>query len=236
MMVNVWDAGRWAKEEKVTLDFMTRYIMEQLSTVVSFDNKSVLELGAGTGRLSYLILKAGARKVTLVDSSKKAIQLATSLFSNENRHKYEIIESDILNFSPRESFDIVFSSGVIEHFKNEQRLEIIFKHWELTREHCLLVHPTNTLYAAVFNRFPLAVKLYGYQKSFSPAELDGYLSRLQCVKAAHHRRFHACYTVPVLHNNAILNRLLDKSWGKKYGGLTLSYLSKIQSRYSELGR
>jgi len=83
MSQNVWDSGRWSRVTEVTIDFMTRYIIEHMLERVSFSGKTMIELGAGTGRLSYLALRYGAKKVTLIDSSRKAIELSKCLFEKE---------------------------------------------------------------------------------------------------------------------------------------------------------
>lgn len=225
MTNNVWDSGRWSFVARVSIDFMTKYIMEHMLSCVSLENKTVLELGAGTGRLSYLALKQKAKKVTLVDSSKKAISLSQQLFSGQTSDSYEIVESNVFDFSPQTKYDLVFSSGLVEHFKDEDRLSIIRKHVEWAIQNCIIVHPTDSLYSRCFNRLPLSVKLYGFQKSFSDKEMNGYIGSLVNMKRFSHVRFQPFYTVPFLHNNEVLNRLLDRTaCGRKFGGLTLTHI------------
>lgn len=223
---NHWDKGIWSFVKHPKFDFMTLYIMEQILSCVSFENKTVLELGAGTGRLSYLALKNGAKKVTLVDSSERAIALSKQLFKSIPPNSYNIICSDIFNFESIDKFDIVFSSGLIEHFKNDDRLKIIEHHVSLSSQNCVIVHPSDTVYAVFFNNFPLSKRLYGFQKSFSINEIDTCLNAIENIKQFNHKRFHLFYTVPLLHNREWLNRRLDKTGhGERYGGLTLTCIT-----------
>jgi cyclopropane fatty-acyl-phospholipid synthase-like methyltransferase len=224
---NVWDAGIWSLVRSARFDFMTRYIMEHILSAVSLRGKSVLELGAGTGRIAFLALRHGARKVTLVDSSDRAIALSRDLFRDEPADAYEIRKADILGFEAGGRHDVVVSSGVIEHFRGRDRERIIASHLENAAESSVIVHPTATRYAAFFNRFFLSRRLYGYQESFTEEEIDRYIARNPGVGTVRHVRFHPFYTVPGLHNFGWLNRYLDgRSCGARYGGLTLTHVTK----------
>jgi len=225
---NVWDKGRWSLSKEIKFDFMTKYIYEYISKYVSFKNKTALELGSGLGRLSYLASNDHAEKVTLIDSSSKALELSQKLFSNVPTEKYEIINAEIINLPSKHKADIVFSSGVIEHFKENERFEIIKKHIELAKEDCVIVHPTDNLYQRIFNKFPLSVKLYGYQKSFSDSEINKYIESFPEVKNYTHAKFHTFYTVPLLHNNEKINRFFDeKKFLKLNPSLTITHIKKI---------
>ena len=220
---NVWDNGIWALVKDVKFDFMTLYIMEHILSSAVLEGKTLLELGSGTGRLSYLALKHGASKVVLVDSSEKAITLSRNLFASEQPGKYEIHQANILDFSAQHKFDIVISSGVIEHFKGEDRYRIIAAHLNNAKGCCVIIHPTKTLYSSFFNNFIISKKLYGYQESFSDQEMDSIIRAERVNCHAHHSRFHLFYTVPLLHNKEWLNRSIDKTAiGSGYGGLTLT--------------
>ena len=150
------------------------------------------------------------------------------LFSNVPTEKYEIINAEIINLPSKHKADIVFSSGVIEHFKENERFEIIKKHIELAKEDCVIVHPTDNLYQRIFNKFPLSVKLYGYQKSFSDSEINKYIESFLEVKNYTHAKFHTFYTVPLLHNNEKINRFFDeKKFLKLNPSLTITHIKKI---------
>jgi SAM-dependent methyltransferase len=220
---NIWDNGRWAAVDEVSYDFMTRYIFENMLSRFSFHNKRILELGCGTGRLSYLALKGGAASVTLVDSSLKAVALAHGLFMKECPDSYSIIHSDIFEFIPNDRYDLVFSSGLIEHFKDDARYGIVKKHMDLSLADCIIIHPTDTVYSAIFNRLPQAIKLYGFQRAFSEEEMRRCLKSIDRVVNFDSIKFHPFYTVPLFHNFEAINRFLDRGrYGKVFGGLTLT--------------
>lgn len=231
---NVWDRGIWALVKDIKFDFMTRYIMEHLLSSVDLKGKTVLELGSGTGRLSYLALKHGASKVALVDSSEKAIALSSRLFSSEKPESYEIHKANILDFSATDKFDVVISSGVIEHFKGRDRIRIIAAHLNNSRECCIIIHPSKTLYSSFFNNFFISKMLYGYQESFSDDEIDAILSSECSASYSDHSRFHLFYTVPLLHNREWLNRSIDSTAiGSGLGGLTLTRIRILGSGFNE---
>jgi 2-polyprenyl-3-methyl-5-hydroxy-6-metoxy-1,4-benzoquinol methylase len=222
---SVWDQGRWAHQLEVTLDFMTHYIMEHVFAVVSPKGKTILELGSGTGRLSYLMLQAGARKVTMVDSSQKAVWLSRSLFADVDPAYYHIVPLDIFEYTPDERFEIVISSGLIEHFQGPMRAAILKAHVDHAQAECVLVYPSHRLYNRMFDRTPMARRLYGFAQTYPEDELDGYLRSLARVRTVRSKRFHIFYTIPVLHNNERLNRLFSDTFLERSGGgLSITYV------------
>ncbi|MEW5852657.1 MAG: methyltransferase domain-containing protein [Myxococcota bacterium] len=221
---NVWDQGRWRLVRRPSFDFMTRYIAQQMVAAVSPAGRTFLELGCGTGRLSRLMLDQGASHVTMVDSSRRALALARKLFEDVSPSRYDVVESDILEYRPPQRFDVVFSSGVVEHFDGPQRRGVMQHHLDLCSGDCLIIHPTDTLYARWFSRFPLAVALYGFQRPFSDEEMTAALGGHARLLGCSHQRFHVFYTIPALHNRSILNRAADMlPVGKELGGLTLTH-------------
>ena len=222
---NVWDQGRWAGVEVVDIDFMTRYIIERLTGQRDLTGKHLLELGSGTGRLSYLLLQAGAASVTLVDNSRKALELSTQLFENVAPERFEIVDADVFDYEAAKPIDVVFSSGLIEHFQDDPRQKIIDVHLRQARESVLLLHPSNRLYNRLFDVTPMAKKRYGFARTFSEAELDERIRVTQPEASIQHQRFHLAYTVPLLHNWEALNRAvtgtaIERAWG----GLCLTHV------------
>ena len=83
-------------------------------------NQSVLELGSGTGELSGILAKNG-RKVTLLDYSSKSLEFSKAVFKYAKLNA-EFVHADLLKPLPFDdnSFDCVWSSGLLEHFTNDQ--------------------------------------------------------------------------------------------------------------------
>ena len=72
---NTWDKT-WKKISKPRIDLTSLTIFSEMDRHINFKNKSVLELGCGSGRLSFLIAAKGAKSIDLVDFSEKMLKLA----------------------------------------------------------------------------------------------------------------------------------------------------------------
>jgi SAM-dependent methyltransferase len=91
----------------------------------------VLELGCAPGKiLAWTAVKLGAR-VSGLDYSEQGIAWSTRLFQTLGAAA-DLRREDVLNTSfPRESFDLVYSWGLIEHFDDPRPL--VRAHVELAR-------------------------------------------------------------------------------------------------------
>ena len=79
-------------------------------------NKKILEVGSGSGSDSVFLAKKGA-KVTTLDFSKNAIKSAQKI-AKQHKVKIKTINADCQKIPIKDnSFDLVFSVGLIEHFK-----------------------------------------------------------------------------------------------------------------------
>ncbi|MBI4722779.1 MAG: class I SAM-dependent methyltransferase [Candidatus Stahlbacteria bacterium] len=105
--------------------------IDKLLDSISLESKDILELGSGTGSNSlYLANTRKAGSVTLLDFSDKAFARVST-----NSYPCPLIEkqADILSFHPDKSYDFVHSTGLIEHFYDNERFEVIKKHSDLCR-------------------------------------------------------------------------------------------------------
>lgn len=83
--------------------------------------KDVLDMGCGSGRYSIALAKVGAKSVSGVDWQKRAFE-AARLLSEKNNLPVNFREGDVLNLPfENESFDFVFSNGVIHHTHSIQK-------------------------------------------------------------------------------------------------------------------
>jgi len=77
--------------------------------------KKVLEVGAGRGSASAFFSNNGYQ-TTLLDSSDKVLNVAKTIFKKNNLHADFIVGNALSLPFNDESFDIVFSIGLLEHF------------------------------------------------------------------------------------------------------------------------
>ncbi|MBU1091769.1 class I SAM-dependent methyltransferase [Patescibacteria group bacterium] len=86
---------------------------KEILNEISWEEKTVLDVGCGTGELAYLVARKGARSVLGVDYSKKAIEIADKSYKSLNpSYRCEDI-SDV-----RGKFDVIVMAGVLEHIDN----------------------------------------------------------------------------------------------------------------------
>lgn len=90
-----------------------------------------VELGSGRGDLSALLAQHGA-KVTLVDMSRAGLDQARRRFERLNLSA-SYVEADLLGplDELRGRFDVALSSGVIEHFRGQDRTRSLQAHHDV---------------------------------------------------------------------------------------------------------
>jgi ubiquinone/menaquinone biosynthesis C-methylase UbiE len=95
---------------------------------------SLLELGCGTGVFSGILAKNG-RKTTLLDYSEKSLDFCRSVFAQANLQG-EFLKADVLKPFPYgdNTFDCVWSSGLLEHFTDEELLFILEESTRVSRK------------------------------------------------------------------------------------------------------
>jgi len=80
--------------------------------------QNALELGCGRGTISLYLHKYGKLKMTLVDVSDSAIELARKNFAHHQAEgEFVVADCEKLSFQ-NESFDVIVSIGLIEHFSD----------------------------------------------------------------------------------------------------------------------
>lgn len=102
-----------------------------INLIKKYTNKSVIECGSGTSVVSIYLASLGY-EVTAVDIEDDVIRLSKELAKDY----YNTLEdcNPKLNFEkksifklgyPKDSFDVAFSNGVLEHFTDDEIIEII---------------------------------------------------------------------------------------------------------------
>jgi len=102
---------------EITTDFI-KTISEKINTIL-LSNNSVIEIGCGTGELTYELSKIYDFNITGTDLSKNAIDFANKNYSSD-KVDYKVF--DCINDEIDESFDLVICSNTLEHFKDPYKL------------------------------------------------------------------------------------------------------------------
>ena len=121
----------------------------------------VLEIGAGTGRQAAEIAARGFEI--------EAIEISSSNYSSERQFKITDYDGHTIPFSDR-SFDIVFSSNVLEHVPDLPRLHSEIRRVLRPDGYCLHVLPTHSWrFWTILSAFPDApVYVFASSQSLVP--------------------------------------------------------------------
>lgn len=106
---------------------------------ISWRGKTVLDAGCGTGELTSLIAKRGAKKVVGVDYSKDAIEVAQKSWMAPN---LEFFQQDINDI--KEKFDVIVSLGTLEHLNEPLAALMKFKKLLSAKGHIIITCPNWT--------------------------------------------------------------------------------------------
>lgn len=113
-----WKNGKL--ENQVQLAFRNHWTLfsELINNESNYNGgKRVLEVGCGRGSLSCYFSDAGF-DCTLLDLSKTVVNMAKSIFKKNNlKGKFIVGDANEIKL-PDNSFDIVFSIGLLEHFED----------------------------------------------------------------------------------------------------------------------
>lgn len=103
--------------------------------------EQVLEVGSGTGEISLALAQAG-RAVAIMDLSPQSLDFTRSC-ARDLRVGIQSICADATRGLPfRDAqFDVVWSSGLIEHFSSKERRDILREMCRTTRERVVILVP-----------------------------------------------------------------------------------------------
>lgn len=127
MTKNIYDetikdfGDEWNLYQYLENDEENKIIFDQYFDIFPWDHKNVsefrcLDLGCGTGRWSK-ILSQKVKFITLLDPSEKALKIAQKNLRNRNNVNFINKKFDEVILE-EESFDFVFSLGVLHHMDN----------------------------------------------------------------------------------------------------------------------
>lgn len=117
--------GYLSQQQNMMQDFIrtSTYQRAILSNMDDFRNKVVLDVGAGSGILSFFAIQAGARKVYAVEASSMAKHAETLVASNKLSERIKVIPGKIEEINLPEQVDIIISEPMGYMLFNERMLE-----------------------------------------------------------------------------------------------------------------
>lgn len=132
----------------------------------------ILEVGAGTGRDSYLLAKEGA-VVTVLDYANNSLTIMQEL-ARKNPDQVLLVKGDAFQLPiPDNSYDVVFHQGLLEHFENPQ--PIVNENYRVLKKNGLLLVDVPQKYHVytVIKHILIALDRWfaGWETEFSIAEL-----------------------------------------------------------------
>ena len=121
-----WNASEYVANYKDCFNLFQNYIFPVLSQVINFTPKSkFLEVGCGSGKWSACFAIMGMYGV-LVDNNPAMLERVRENFPAISK-SFFLIEDDArtLEKVTNNSFDLIFSEGLLEHFNKEERERVI---------------------------------------------------------------------------------------------------------------
>jgi len=120
----------------------------------------VLELGCGSGELLRLAAEAGAARVIGVDNSPAAVRLAQRMLKGL---EHTLVLADVFALADVPRADIVWSSGLLEHFRGQRALELMRVHARLALRDVVVVVPASPHWNDIRMRRSRTLRTYGWQ-------------------------------------------------------------------------
>jgi ubiquinone/menaquinone biosynthesis C-methylase UbiE len=111
----------WQRKQNVqkVYDNSERIVSHIRDIIDDLNGKKILEVGAGTGRDSFLLAEAGA-EVTVLDYADNSLFIIKNIL-HDTPVKLDLIKGDAFQLPFKaNSFDLVFHQGLLEHFEEPQ--------------------------------------------------------------------------------------------------------------------
>ena len=117
------------------IEYKLIYKKKFINKVIQYaENKKVIEMGCGTGLMAGYLQKLGLDVIAL-DLSQAVLNYACEIAKQSNiisPCKYE--QGDILNLKYKpNTFDVSYSNGVLEHFTDEEIIEILKQQMNISK-------------------------------------------------------------------------------------------------------
>ena len=115
-------------------------------------NKTIIDIGCGSGRLCYILAKENASKVVGVDYSQQMIEIAKDFVSKKRlQEKIELKCIDFFTkFETKNKFDISIALGVFDYIQDPKKFLIKMK--SVTNEKIIASYPAKYAFQVPIRR------------------------------------------------------------------------------------
>jgi histone-arginine methyltransferase CARM1 len=170
--------GYLSQQQNMMQDYIrtSTYQRAILDNSIDFAGKVVLDVGAGSGILSFFAAQAGARKVYAVEASSMAQHAKTLVENNHLSNRIHVIAGKIEEINIPELVDIIISEPMGYMLYNERMLETYLHAKKWLKPNGKMYPTTGDLYVSPFTDEALYMEQVGkanfwYQQSFYGVDL-----------------------------------------------------------------
>jgi len=144
--------GYLSQQQNMMQDFIrtSTYQRAMLNNLPDFHNKVVIDVGAGSGILSFFAVQAGARKVYAIEASSIAEQCADLVRNNNLSSKITVIPGKVEEVEIPEMADVLISEPMGYMLFNERMLESYLHAKKFLRPNGKLFPTQGDLFVAPF--------------------------------------------------------------------------------------
>jgi ubiquinone/menaquinone biosynthesis C-methylase UbiE len=172
----------WKEKENVAQVYSNEdRILRNLLRQGDLRGKKILEIGAGTGRDSFPLIKYGADVIQL-DYAENSLRILKRL-ANDLRLPATIVGGDTFQLPfPDETFDVVFHQGLLEHFRHPQAEALLRENIRVLKTGGILLVdvPQRWHVYTLAKHLLMALNKWfaGWERSFSVGELKNRMQTL----------------------------------------------------------
>ncbi|XP_017966774.1 histone-arginine methyltransferase CARMER isoform X2 [Drosophila navojoa] len=170
--------GYLSQQQNMMQDYVrtSTYQRAILGNAIDFQDKVVLDVGAGSGILSFFAVQAGAAKVYAIEASNMAQYAQQLVESNNVQHKISVIPGKIEEIELPEKVDVIISEPMGYMLYNERMLETYLHARKWLKPHGKMYPTHGDLHIAPFSDESLYSEQYNkanfwYQSAFHGVDL-----------------------------------------------------------------
>jgi len=118
----LWDKFTFEQLTDKTFNILKERLEKNDFDLDWFKNKSVLDVGCGSGRYSFALRKLGCYPVVGIDYGSKGIEIAKDIVRKSKIDGMHFERGDVLSLPyPNNYFDFVFCNGVLHHTEDMRK-------------------------------------------------------------------------------------------------------------------